>query len=181
MQPPAGGPSARPGAAGTPPPAHPVTITVDTAHPGPAVPGDFAGLSFERGALTPGNAGVTGYLFSPENTSLITVFRNLGVRHLRVGAGTVDLLPPAGTGRDGFAGRERQGEPIPALRRANCPGADSDRDALALQDGRDRLPCFGFLERKQPVQRFHDGDRNSEPCKDLAQLQTNRAPAEHDQ
>jgi hypothetical protein len=84
--------------------AHPVTVTIDAAHPGPVVPGDFAGLSFERGALTPGNAGVPGNLFSPANTSLITLFRNLGLGNLRVGGGTVDQLIPAGTGSDGFAG-----------------------------------------------------------------------------
>ena len=44
---------------------HPVTISIDNEHPGPLVPGDFAGLSFERGPLNSGNAGVEGYLFSP--------------------------------------------------------------------------------------------------------------------
>jgi hypothetical protein len=83
---------------------HPVTITVDSEHPGPAVPGDFAGLSFERGPLNPGNAGVRGYLFSPVNDSLITLFRNLGLRNLRIGGGSVDNMIPAGTGRDGFTG-----------------------------------------------------------------------------
>jgi hypothetical protein len=83
---------------------HPVTITIDAAHPGPVVPDDFAGLSFERGALNPGNAGAQGYLFSPGNGSLVTLFRNLGLRSLRVGGGTVDQQAPAGTGSDGFAG-----------------------------------------------------------------------------
>ena len=83
---------------------HPVTITIDAAHPGPVVPDDFAGLSFERGALRRGNAGVPGYLFSPGNSSLITLFRNLGLGNLRVGGGTVDQLAPAGTGSGGFAG-----------------------------------------------------------------------------
>jgi hypothetical protein len=83
---------------------HPVTITVDTEHPGPVVPEDFTGLSFERGALNPGNAGVTGYLFSPENSSLVTLFRNIGLRNLRVGGGSVDSMIPVGTGSDGFAG-----------------------------------------------------------------------------
>jgi hypothetical protein len=91
-----------PGAAA--PVTHPVTITIDAAHPGPAVPDDFAGLSFERGTLNHGNAGVTGHLFSPENSSLVTLFGNLGLRSLRVGGGTVDQLVPAGTGRRGFAG-----------------------------------------------------------------------------
>jgi hypothetical protein len=46
------------GAAG--PGTHPVTITIDGEHPGPVVPDDFAGLSFERGPLNPRNAGVSG-------------------------------------------------------------------------------------------------------------------------
>ncbi len=68
------------------------------------VPGDFAGLSFEVGPLNPGNAGVTGYLFSPDNSSLVTLFRNLGLGNLRVGGGSVDQRIPAGTGGDGFTG-----------------------------------------------------------------------------
>src|SRR5438067_6574988 len=83
---------------------HPVAITIDAGPPGPAVPDDFAGLSFERGPLTPGNAGVTGYLFGPENSSLVTLFRQLGLRNLRIGGGTVDQQIPAGTGSDGFTG-----------------------------------------------------------------------------
>jgi hypothetical protein len=83
---------------------HPVTITIGAGPPGPEIPDDFAGLSFERGALNPGNAGVTGHLFSPENGSLVTLFRNLGLRSLRVGGGTVDQQAPAGIGASGFAG-----------------------------------------------------------------------------
>jgi hypothetical protein len=83
---------------------HPVTITIDGAHPGPVVGTDFAGLSFERGPLNPGNAGVSGNLFNPANKSLITLFRNLGLGSLRIGGGSVDQLIPAGTGNDGFAG-----------------------------------------------------------------------------
>ena len=84
--------------------AHPVTITIDAARPGPLVPGDFAGLSFERGPLSPGHADVAGYLFSPANSSLVTLFRNLGLRNLRVGGGTVDEMIPAGTDSDGYTG-----------------------------------------------------------------------------
>ena len=85
--------------------AHPVTVTIDAGHLGPVVGGDFAGLSFERGPLlSPGNAGVSGNLFSPDNNSLITLFRNLGLGSLRIGGGTVDQLIPAGTGSDGLTG-----------------------------------------------------------------------------
>jgi hypothetical protein len=84
--------------------ARPVTIAIDAGHPGPVVPDDFAGLSFERGPLNPGNAGVAGYLFSPGNDSLVTLFRHLGLRNLRIGGGSVDALIPAGTGSDRFTG-----------------------------------------------------------------------------
>src|SRR6266851_80137 len=96
----AGSRYARPGS-------HPITITIDAEHSGPVVPDDFAGLSFERGPLNPGNAGVTGYLFDPENDSLVRLFRTLGLRNLRIGGGSVDQRMPAGTGRDGFRGVDR--------------------------------------------------------------------------
>jgi hypothetical protein len=83
---------------------HPVTISIDAERRGPVVPDDFAGLSFERGTLTSDHAGVAGYLFSPANTTLVTLFRDLGLRNLRIGGGTVDELIPAGTGSDGFTG-----------------------------------------------------------------------------
>jgi hypothetical protein len=86
------------------PVSHPVTITIDAQHPGPSIPGDFAGLSFERGPLNPGNAGVSGNLFNPGNDSLVTLFRNMGMHSLRIGGGSVDQLIPAGTGSDGYTG-----------------------------------------------------------------------------
>jgi hypothetical protein len=89
---------------GARPGAHPVTITMDAGHPGPVIPDDFAGLSFERGPLNAGNAGVSGDMFSPDDHALVTLFRNVGLGNLRIGGGTVDQLIPAGTGSDGFAG-----------------------------------------------------------------------------
>jgi hypothetical protein len=86
------------------PGAHPVTIRVDGEHAGPVVPHDFAGLGFERGPLNSGNAGVAGYLFSPASESLVTIFRNLGLRNLRIGGGSVDNMSLAGAGSDGFTG-----------------------------------------------------------------------------
>jgi len=72
-----------------------VGIKIDETQPGPSVPADFAGLSFERGPLDSGNAGVPGYLFDPSNQSLVTPFRNLGLRSLRIGGGSVDTMVPA--------------------------------------------------------------------------------------
>ena len=77
-----------------------VTVRIDAESPGPAVPDDFAGLGFERGPLNPGNHGVAGYLFRPDNDSLVTLFRNLGLRNLRLGGGSVDNMFPAGADGD---------------------------------------------------------------------------------
>lgn len=90
------------GSPGTAP--EPVNLSVDAGARGPVVPSDFTGLSFERGALNSGNAGVPGYFFSPSNTELVTLWRNAGIRNLRVGGNTVDQQIPAGTGSDGFTG-----------------------------------------------------------------------------
>ena len=81
-----------------------VTVVVDTTVAGPAIPRDFAGLSFERGILNPGNAGVSGYFLSPSNTQLVTLFRNAGINNVRIGGNTVDQEIPAGRGADGYTG-----------------------------------------------------------------------------
>src|SRR5215469_13971693 len=68
----------------------PVTLTVTTQAPGPAIPSDFLGLSFETGNLAYNGAGVSGYMFDSTNTQLVTLFTNLGVRNLRIGGISVD-------------------------------------------------------------------------------------------
>lgn len=73
----------------------PVTVSVETSSRGFAIPADFVGLGFETKSVLPNAYGVHGYFFSPENTHLITLFRNIGIREIRVGGGTVD-----GSGRD---------------------------------------------------------------------------------
>jgi hypothetical protein len=67
----------------------PVGVTIDAGARGPAVPDDFAGLSFETSNLLPGTNGI--HLFSAKNATLINLFRNAGVKNLRVGGGTVDI------------------------------------------------------------------------------------------
>lgn len=68
----------------------PITLTIDTASRQWAIPSDFAGLGFETKSVVPNAYGVSGYFFSPKNIQLITLFRNVGIRHIRVGGGTVD-------------------------------------------------------------------------------------------
>jgi hypothetical protein len=85
-------------------PVAPITLTVDTTSHGYAIPIDFSGLGFERGMLNSGNAGASGYIFSPSNTQLVTLFQNLSVKNLRIGGGSVDDETPVGTGSDGYLG-----------------------------------------------------------------------------
>jgi hypothetical protein len=81
----------------------PVTVTVTTTSRGAAIPIDFSGLGFERGTLNSGNAGASGYLFSPANTQLVTLFQNLSIKNLRVGGGSVDTESVVG-GSVGYRG-----------------------------------------------------------------------------
>lgn len=73
----------------------PVQLTIDTSSRQFLIPSDFAGLGFETRSVASGTYGVTGNFFSPANKQLITLFRNVGIKHIRVGGGTVD-----GSGRD---------------------------------------------------------------------------------
>src|SRR5256885_14953658 len=98
---------------------HPVTVTIDGEHGGPVVPEDFAGLSFERGPLVNGDAGVSGNVFRPANTSLGTLFRNLGLGSLRIGGGPGGPAVPGGGGGGGFPGGQG---PVPLARRGRGGG-----------------------------------------------------------
>ncbi len=71
----------------------PVTVTIQPqAHPvGEAIPPDFLGLSFGMRNVIPDKAG--GNFFSTTNRPLITLFRNLGLKHLRVGGTSVESPP----------------------------------------------------------------------------------------
>lgn len=68
----------------------PVTVSVETSSPEFAIPADFVGLGFETKSILSNAYGVHGYFFSSKNTQLITLFRNTGIREIRVGGGTVD-------------------------------------------------------------------------------------------
>ncbi|HUA64525.1 MAG TPA: hypothetical protein VME24_01680 [Alphaproteobacteria bacterium] len=67
----------------------PVLVTINTNGPRSSIPTDFAGLSFETGRLHKDRA--TGaYFFDSSNAQLLTIFRNLGIKSLRIGGNTVD-------------------------------------------------------------------------------------------
>jgi hypothetical protein len=63
-----------------------VTLTIEPRPDGYEIPADFAGVSIFTGTQVHDHKGVTGNLFSGTNTQLITLFKNAGLRHLRLGA-----------------------------------------------------------------------------------------------
>ena len=66
----------------------PVTLTIDPRVPGVALPADVLGSSFESSNLLPGPVGE--HLLSEGNKPLISLFRTLGIRSLRVGGDRAD-------------------------------------------------------------------------------------------
>src|SRR5438094_837951 len=66
----------------------PVTVTVDTAKPGVAIPADFVGLSFEIRLLRGDEQGKR--MFTADNRALVDMFKTVGIHNLRVGGNTSD-------------------------------------------------------------------------------------------
>jgi hypothetical protein len=85
----------------------PVSLSIDTESPELAVAPNFGVLSFETGSLEYANKNytTTGYFFNPTNTQLITIFRNLGVKSMRLGGDSVDgSYIPSDSDIDSFYG-----------------------------------------------------------------------------
>ncbi len=59
-----------------------------TKSPGIAIPDDFTGLSFEMQTLLPDKDGK--HFFRPDNTKLVALFKQLGLKSIRVGGNTAD-------------------------------------------------------------------------------------------
>jgi hypothetical protein len=72
----------------------PVALQVDIAHPGRAVPPDFCGLSYEIIVVLPKEV-TNKHYFSPDNEPLISTFKTLGIKHLRVGGNTAERVTVA--------------------------------------------------------------------------------------
>ena len=66
------------------------TVSVYISSPGALIPDDFIGFSFETRRVNYDSEGVAGYFFDSTNTQAVTLFRQLGVKSLRVGGGSVD-------------------------------------------------------------------------------------------
>ena len=65
----------------------PIRLDLDMQHPGAAIGPEFAGLSYEAASILPGDGP---RYFRAENDALITLFRTLGIKSLRIGGNTSD-------------------------------------------------------------------------------------------
>ncbi len=66
----------------------PVTVAIDPKAASTGISPLFSGLSFETQMALPNADGQ--YYFRPSNTALVTLFRTLGIKNLRVGGNTAD-------------------------------------------------------------------------------------------
>ena len=67
------------------------TLTIDTHAHGQTIPSDFIGESFEAGSLRNNVNGVRGHLFDSSDSEMVHLFKELGIKNLRIGGGTVDM------------------------------------------------------------------------------------------
>ena len=67
------------------------TLTIDTHAHGQTIPSDFIGESFEAGSLRNNVNGVRGHLFDSSDIEMVHLFKELGIKNLRIGGGTVDM------------------------------------------------------------------------------------------
>lgn len=124
-----------------------ITATVDVTSPGDRIPEDFIGLSFETGSVRINNAHTKGYFFSADNSQSLNVFKELGIRHLRVGGGSVDTNPTVPTRQDideffGFA-RKSGVKVIYSFRLLNGDLENEVETAKYVYDNyKDCIECF---------------------------------------
>lgn len=78
----------------------PIELKINSNSMGDYIPEDFIGLSFETGSVRNNNAGMRGRFFSPENRQSLSIFKQLGIKNLRIGGGSVDANQVAPTLED---------------------------------------------------------------------------------
>jgi hypothetical protein len=135
-----------------------VTVTIDARSPGNPIPDDFCGVSFGAVAEMPRHDG--SFLFSPTNAQLIALFRNSGIRNLRLGGSTVEGLKAARPSRAaidsvfGFA-KAADVKVIYSLPLLNGnPSEDAETARYIWNNYRPWLECFA-LGNEPDIKRYH--------------------------
>lgn len=136
----------------------PVTVTVDTRSPGYEISNDFCGVSFGAIAEMPQHHGA--FLFSPTNSQLIALFRNSGIRNLRLGGSTVEGLKAARPSRaaiDNVFGFAKAADikviySLPLLN--GNPSEDAETARYVWDNYRPWLECFA-IGNEPDIKRYH--------------------------
>lgn len=66
----------------------PLTISINTSQPGAEISQEALGLSYETSLMLPDARGI--HYFRPDNQPLVTLFKTIGVKSLRIGGNSVD-------------------------------------------------------------------------------------------
>jgi len=126
----------------------PVTLQVELGKPSGEIPSQFTGLSFETSLLLPDEEGK--HYFDPGNKALVTLFRTLGIRSLRIGGNTGDRdfrKPPSEADIDSlFAfAKATDTKVIFCLRLLNADPQEQAHDAKYITDHYPGLiDCFSI-------------------------------------
>ena len=125
----------------------PVTVRVDVEKPIRTIPEDFCGLSYETKMVLP-NTNTGKHYFRGDNLPLITAFKTLGIKHLRVGGNTAERatvnIPDEKDIDALFAFAKEAGvEVIYSVRlQKNTPEAAAKVAKYVNEKYGDRLSCF---------------------------------------
>ena len=126
-----------------------VSITVNTKSEGNKIPEDFIGESFETASIRIDNRGVKGYFFDSTNAQLINLFKELGIKNLRIGGGTVDNVKVNPTKNDIDAlFRFAAAAGVKVIYSFRLRSGDPDEDASIAKyiwdNHKDLLDCFAI-------------------------------------
>jgi type 1 glutamine amidotransferase len=131
-----------------PPKSRTAMISVNVGPGGPMISPDFSGFSFEVALLLPNENGVR--YFRPDNQPLINLFRQLGIKSLRIGGNTSDRdtkkLPGEADWDSLFAfAKAANVKVIYTLRLLNGDPADAARTVKYLMDRyAPQVECFSI-------------------------------------
>ena len=137
------------GVPSTDPTTYPVELLVNTTTKGDLIPEDFIGLSFETGSVRTNNAGVNGQFFNPNNKQSLCIFKQLGIKNLRIGGGSVDANQSVPTNADidalfGFA-KTADIKVIYSVRLLNGNVSEAVNTTKYIWDRyQDNLECFAI-------------------------------------
>ncbi len=125
----------------------PVSLKIGTSPAENLISPDFIGFSFETGSLRYNHYRRDAYFFDSSNTQLLNLFKNLGIRSLRIGGDSLEEYTPSNKDIDAlFRFVKAAGvKVIYSLPLATgSPGQDASVAKYIWDNYRDHLICFAI-------------------------------------